>query len=57
MDKSAAELSSELFEKLYLLKIQDWNSQLFGENLEVRSEDFTSNAARGNIQAVVRNTE
>jgi hypothetical protein len=36
VDKSAAELSSELYEKLYLLKTQAWKSQLFGENLEAR---------------------
>jgi len=36
---------------------QEWNSPLLGENLEARSEDFTSNAAQGNIRVVVRNTE
>jgi hypothetical protein len=57
MDKNAAELSSELQEKFYLLKTQEWNSQLFGENLEVRNKGFTSNAAQGNMRAVVRRTE
>lgn len=58
MDKSAVELSSELYEKLYLLKTQAWKSQLFGENLEARSIHSTSNATQGGaIWTIVRRTE
>jgi hypothetical protein len=40
MDKSVAELSSELYEKLYSLKTQTWKDKLFGEDIQARIKRF-----------------